>query len=185
MKTVYLVRHGDYDYRDASPATHGQGLMPTGIQQAEITAYWFSSLPYKVTSVHSSDYLRAKQTAEIIVSHFPDLSVQTWQELRECNDVYYKEQVKPFRPADIAFQRFFQSSESCDQYEVVVCHANLIRYFLSRIQEWSKKEWEESTLGNCSISEVEVRESGNMSARSVERDEHLPEHLRERVENIA
>ena len=89
MKKIYLVRHGDYDFRDLREPTVGQGLLPVGVKQAELTADWFHSLPHDFSAIHCSDYVRARQTAEVISSRLSKVSLYVSEKLREYDDVYY------------------------------------------------------------------------------------------------
>lgn len=185
MKTVYLVRHGDYDYQDASLETEGQGLVEIGRQQAQLTADWFQGLNINFTALHSSDYLRARQTAHAISTGLSLDPIQVSLELRECSDIYYQDILQSPFSAEAAFAQHFSPSISNDySYEIVVCHANLIRYFLSRINGWSKEEWRRTMVPNCSVSEVRIDTDGVLSVGILASDAHLPDELRESLDDF-
>jgi serine/threonine-protein phosphatase PGAM5 len=179
MSLVFLIRHGDYDYRDTAPETHGQGLTETGTKQADATADWFEGVAHKVDLILSSDYRRAAQTAEIIGAKYPAVSHQTSTDLRESIDAYSRDLPQAFQAASTAYKRIFVTPGASAQSTVVVCHANLIRYFLSRLQRWSRQRWEEAVIGNCSVSAVELADGRRPAVQYVASEEHLPPHLRE------
>ena len=53
-RTLYLIRHGDYDHQDRRDPDIGRGLVPLGIAQTRLVADRLRSLPDKITSLHSS-----------------------------------------------------------------------------------------------------------------------------------
>ena len=180
MSLVFLVRHGDYDYQDTAPDTVGKRLTRTGMEQAEATAVWFENIDHDVNLILSSDYKRAAQTAEIIGAVYPGVPFQTSTDLRECVDVYSRDRPLAFQTASAAYKRLFATPGPRLQATIVVCHANLIRYFLSRLQRWSRKRWEDAVIGNCSISAVELADGRRPAVQYAASEEHLPTHLRER-----
>ena len=185
MKTIYLVRHGEYDYKDISTEVEGQGLTVDGIKQAKATAGWFKKLGKDVTSIYSSDYLRAKQTAEIISFNLKGLTVEVSRELRECRDIYYKELPNTSHVTERAFHRHFgHHLDDGEYFDIIVCHANLIRYFLSRIQDWSQQEWQKRAIPNCSITKILMQGDGQFVVPFIARDDHLPVNLRENIDEF-
>jgi serine/threonine-protein phosphatase PGAM5 len=184
MKTIYLVRHGDYDYKDKNSETEGQGLLTIGVEQAQATAYYFKQLNKLFSAIHCSDFLRTIQTAEIIAKKLstPEQkpTFQTWEELQECADIYYQDFPDAIYPAVTAFHRHFTHNNSTGNvYEIIVCHANLIRYFVSKIQGWTREEWERTLISNCSITEIVITDSGICHVNNFANDDHLPIDLRE------
>ncbi len=73
-RTIYLIRHDDYDHEDRRDI--GRGLVPLGIAQTRLVADRLRSLPDEMTSLHSSTMTRARQTAMIINEDFPKLELQ-------------------------------------------------------------------------------------------------------------
>ncbi|VDO19736.1 unnamed protein product [Heligmosomoides polygyrus] len=65
-------------------------------------------------------------------------------------------------------------SQKEDSYEIIVCHANVIRYFVCRALQFPPEGWLRMSLGNCSITWLVVRPSGRVSLRSLGDIGHLP-----------
>lgn len=82
MCTVYLVRHGETDWNKKG-IIQGKSDIPlnhTGIKQAEKLAYKLKEI--KFDKAYSSDLIRAKKTAEILILN-RDLQLETNIALRE------------------------------------------------------------------------------------------------------
>jgi len=92
-RTIYLIRHGDYDHEDRRDSDIGRGLIPLGIAQTRLVADRLLSLPDEMTSLHSSTMTRARQTAMIINQDFPKLELQQSRLLRECTPPTWREDI--------------------------------------------------------------------------------------------
>ena len=84
VRTVYLIRHGEYDHDDERDPDIGRGLVPLGVAQARILGSRLRALPVEMTSLHSSTMTRARETALVIGEEFPDLELETSRLLSEC-----------------------------------------------------------------------------------------------------
>ena len=95
MRTIFLVRHGDYQLdeitkldRNLTLQQHYElhakegGLTPTGKKQANLVAKRFSSLP--IAAIHCSSLRRTLETATIIAKEFPGIKIQQSSLLWEC-----------------------------------------------------------------------------------------------------
>uniref|UniRef100_A0A915DLK4 Serine/threonine-protein phosphatase PGAM5, mitochondrial n=1 Tax=Ditylenchus dipsaci TaxID=166011 RepID=A0A915DLK4_9BILA len=51
-----------------------------------------------------------------------------------------------------------------DSHEVIVCHANVIRYFVCRALQFPPEGWLRMSLANTSITWLVIRPSGSVSA---------------------
>ena len=181
MVLTYLVRHGDYNYRDAAPATVGQGLTARGRDQAEATAKWLAGADSGIRSIRSSDFTRAVQTASILADALPRADLDIDPMFRECDDVYFRDTIRVPPSAMKTFDALFGPVAKHPIPVVVVCHANLIRYLLSRLLVWTRQDWESVFIGNCSVSIVELQthpRSGHC-VLEVAKVRHLPPRLRD------
>lgn len=59
------------------------------------------------------------------------------------------------------------------EFEVIVCHANVIRYFLCRALQIPPEAWLRFCTFNCSISYLTIRPTGSVSCRMVGDIGHL------------
>ncbi|MDX1440326.1 MAG: phosphoglycerate mutase family protein [Rubricoccaceae bacterium] len=157
MTSIYLVRHGDYDYRDAAPATVGQGLTTRGKGQAEATAKWLADADSGIRTIRSSDFTRAVETASILVDALPRAGLEIDPVFRECDDVYFKDTDRVPPSAMETFDTLCGPVVKHPNPMAGVCHANLIRYLLSRLLVWTRQEWESVHIGNCSVSIVKLQ----------------------------
>ena len=70
-RTIYLVRHGQYDHADKRDEFTGRELVPLGIAQARLLAARLRAMPVRFSSLTSSTMTRARQTAQVIGREFP------------------------------------------------------------------------------------------------------------------
>jgi serine/threonine-protein phosphatase PGAM5 len=183
MPLIWLIRHGDYEYMDPAPETIGQGLTTLGQEQAKYTARYLSELDEPPCKIICSDFLRAKETAEFIAAALPRAMLDVDPRFRECRDVYFKHRQEISKSAPKAYRRLFQSTMSNDAHTAVVCHANLIRYLLARLDNWTEERWESVLIGNCSISVVDfvTKSPPKKVLRAEASVVHLPPSLREQL----
>ncbi|WP_158658007.1 histidine phosphatase family protein [Agarilytica rhodophyticola] len=64
-----------------------------------------------------------------------------------------------------------------DSSVAFVCHANLIRYFISRYFLLDRAQWQNLWLGNCSISTLKFHDKSNVELDLLAFEEHIPRHL--------
>ncbi|PAA57049.1 hypothetical protein BOX15_Mlig012490g2 [Macrostomum lignano] len=141
---LILVRHAQYCDGDTDAA---RCLTELGWQQAELTGQRLKELNLPLIKLHFSTMTRAKQTAEAIRRHLPSsLSAEPCSLLEEGAPVPPEPPAPHYQPSpdtfhqdgariESAFRRFFHrasASQAEDSYELLVCHANVIRYFVCR-----------------------------------------------------
>jgi len=175
-RLVYLVRHGQY--RRLSPdepeseSTAEEairvdgGLTPLGIEQAQLTAQRFKSYP--ISAIYCSSLPRAVQTAEIIAEGCPGIPLRKTRILWECipcvppsiseyfAGVSSEDVARGREQAEEAYGRYFKRARGEDKHEIVVCHGNLMRYFVSRALGVEPETWGNMGIVNCGISLVSI-----------------------------
>ena len=189
-KVLYLVRHGHYDCQDPRDPTQGKALLPVGIQQAERTGARFAQLGARIDHVYCSDFVRARQTAEILLQQLPEIPLQIDPDLREIDSFYHpqghysvtiplEEAARRAHPpqALVAFEKYFEKLPASLEREVLVCHGNLIVYFLTRLLTLSRAQWEDLFIHNCSITEIQISLSGEAEIVVIGDEDHLPAEL--------
>lgn len=187
IRTVYLIRHGDYDHRDTRDPDVGRALVPLGIAQARLVAARLRSLPVGMTSLHCSTMTRARQTALVMQADFPELTVQQSRQIRECTPPSWRRDIMegadPARLSqcksrlDEAFAVYFAPSPAADSHDIVVCHGNVIRYFVTKALRVSHLAWLGMTISNCSLTIVRVYPNGAMTLVAFNDVGHLPPNL--------
>lgn len=182
---LILVRHGQYNLagKDDSERT----LTPMGIVQAGHTGKRLAELNLPLTYIISSTMSRAKQTAALIAQHLPPgLTVLP-------DDPILKEGA-PYPPEpgtckvevpyhvdgariEAAFRKYFHRADreqEEDSFELVVCHANVIRYFVCRALQLPPEAWLRISLKHASITWVTIRPDGRCSIRAMGEASHIP-----------
>ncbi|RME77576.1 hypothetical protein D6774_04025 [Candidatus Woesearchaeota archaeon] len=159
---LYLLRHGEAD-----PVT--KKLTPKGELQAKETAGFLNTL--KIDKIYSSTMERAIQTATFLGKSFEQRS-----ELNEIYRVIVKGPIKEGTPEDREEKdrkradKFWEEVSKEKKNILLVCHGNIIRYYLNKMG--SDIIWE-NELQPCSLSMIE-----NDNIRVINYVDHLPEHLR-------
>jgi serine/threonine-protein phosphatase PGAM5 len=79
-----------------------------------------------------------------------------------------------------AFQKYFYRDDGesnanidNDEFEIIVCHGNVIRYFFCRALQLPPEAWLRMQTLNCSITYIVIRPNGMVSARMMGDIGHL------------
>lgn len=171
---ILLVRHGHYDET---------GLTNLGRLQAEVTGMRIKELMENgvCVSLVSSSLKRAVETADVIASSVPAAPRSVDAALVEGWPVQpIPGQPRPHMYADgarldKAFHKYFHRGGAIDdEYVVIVCHANVIRYLFLRALQLPPEAWLRLCTMNCSITHLTITPDGLVSARSLGDVGHLP-----------
>jgi serine/threonine-protein phosphatase PGAM5 len=187
VRTLYLIRHGQYDHEDVGDPVDGPGLVPLGVAQARLVAARLRAMPVEMTSLHSSTMTRARQTALVIQADLSELELQQSDLLRECTPPTWREdvmaEVVPEKAAECAehleraIAEYFVPSPDRGRHDIIVCHGNVIRYFVTKILGVDLKSWLGMSIGNCSLTGVRIKPNGTMTLLSFNDVGHLPPNL--------
>jgi serine/threonine-protein phosphatase PGAM5 len=191
VRTIYLIRHGHYDIDDERDPDVGRALIPLGIAQARLVAARLRSLPVMITSLHSSTMTRARQTAAVINQEFPDLELHQTRLLRECTPPTWREDIMEKleegeaeecqKRLEQAFAEYFVPSSGGDEHDVLVCHGNVIRYFVTKVLGVDTMSWLRMSIGNCSLTAVQIKPDGSTRLLFFGDVGHLPPNLQTRT----
>ncbi|XP_035230114.1 serine/threonine-protein phosphatase PGAM5, mitochondrial-like [Stegodyphus dumicola] len=142
-RNIFLIRHGQYDEWARKDADRHLTLL--GRKQAELVGQRLKSLDFNYTKLIRSTMTRALETGEIIHRYVPDVPIEDDDLLREGSPIppeppigTYREEYKFYEDGariEAAFRRYFHRADArqkSDSYEIIVCHANVIRYFFCR-----------------------------------------------------
>jgi len=185
VKHLILVRHGQYNLEGKTDEE--RVLTNLGIEQADHTGKRLANLNLPLTYMVSSNMSRAKQTAALIGQSLPeDLTVLPDDPILREGAPYPPEpgNVKQEVPYHIdgsrieaAFRKYFHRADrdqEKDSYELVVCHANVIRYFVCRALQLPPEAWLRISLKHASITWITIRPSGTVSVRALGEASHIP-----------
>lgn len=159
------------------------------------------SVPCRIKAIHVSGMARAKETASIIVTQLEGYGLLVAEPDPSLNEAL-PAPIIPSRPdvgspteqeeeiaknqdrIEAAFLKYIHRADPSDdvadddgsehEFEVVVCHANIIRYFLMRGLQLPPEAWLRLSLFNCSITYLMVQPNGYVTARLVGDTGHIP-----------
>ncbi|XP_040203747.1 serine/threonine-protein phosphatase PGAM5, mitochondrial-like isoform X3 [Rana temporaria] len=174
---IFLIRHSQY--RLDGKTDEERVLTSLGREQAELTARRLASLGLKYTHIVHSSMTRAKETTEIISKFFPGVKKSSSDLLREGAPIrpdppvcHWKPDVEQYYEDGARIEAAFRNlihradpKQEEDSYEIIVCHANVIRYMVCRALQIPPEAWLRMSLNNGSISYLVIRPTGNVCLR--------------------
>jgi serine/threonine-protein phosphatase PGAM5 len=184
VRTIILIRHGEYEHDEDCDEDVGCGLVVLGRQQARLTGDRLKAMPIAFTSIQASAMTRARQTGEIIAERFPGLDLALQRDIRECTPSTWREDImadlEPGEAAECeanleaAWQRIFVPASDANEYDIVVCHGNVIRWFATKVLEVDPMAWLGMSVANCSLTVVQVRADGSKKLIAFADSGHIP-----------
>lgn len=184
--TIYLVRHGAYD-SDPKAGPDGPGISSLGIAQARLIAARLRGIPVRFDSMISSTMTRAIDTAAVIHETLPDVPWDQSPLIRECTPPTWNEALaKKLDPAKAAasaatlnqaFETYFVPAKGAEKHTILVCHGNVIRYFVVKALKVDPKSWLGFAVAHASLTVVRVKPNGDFIVLSVGDVGHLPSNL--------
>src|SRR5205085_775127 len=152
-RQLLLIRHGQYTNESSGKPDNTRTLTPTGVEQAKLTGEFLRKTIFggeselfaekTVNCIMSSNLTRAVQTTEHIISALDPNLKQLWSQdsgLAErlvCNPsppLSKRARPEDHKIVEGAFRKYVVRPKAGSQtsVEVIVCHGNVIRYFLCR-----------------------------------------------------
>ncbi|XP_060763736.1 serine/threonine-protein phosphatase PGAM5, mitochondrial isoform X2 [Neoarius graeffei] len=175
---IFLIRHSQYNLNGSGDKE--KMLTALGREQAELTGQRLASLGLKYDVLIHSSMTRATETAQIISTHLPGVEMVSCDLLREGAPIEPVPPVTHWRPEAVyhedgarieaAFRRYIHRADPKqkeDSYEIIVCHANVIRYFVCRALQFPPEGWLRLGLNNGSITWLTIRPSGRVALRAL------------------
>ena len=187
-RTIYFIRHGFYNESDNRDEFIGKELTPLGIAQARLVTARLKGMPVKFTSLVSSTMTRARQTAIVINEDFPELNLKQDELISECTPPSWRKDVmagvdtterdKCVENLEKAFKKYFiPSLDSNGNNDIIVCHGNVIRYFVTKVIKVDTMSWLQMSIANCSLTIVRIKPDGSMKLVSFNDVGHIPLNL--------
>lgn len=183
IRFVTLIRHGAYDRVESADDRVANGLSALGRQQSRLLAKRLAGLPVKPRLLVTSDLARARETADVIGSA---LSIRPEQDtlLAECTPPSSrpgldqkqdpKEMAACLANLEAAWAKYFQASPERDTHDILVCHGNVIRWFVSRALANDVRHWTSLDIANASVTVIAVRPDGTTRLVLYSDVGHLP-----------
>ena len=186
-RTIYLIRHGAYDMPIEGDEEKINALTRLGIAQARLIAARLRGMPVEFTSLISSTFTRACQTADVINQSLPQLKHETTKLLCEClpptrvpqnrSDATADKIAAAAQQLDVAFTQYFIPATDHDQHDILVCHGNVIRYFVMKALNVDTQAWLGLSVAHCSLTLIQVKGDGSFKVLAVGDSGHLPPNL--------
>lgn len=186
QKIIHLVRHGHYASSEATADRFEGSLTDLGREQAALTAQRLRHFP--INRIHYSSMRRAAETANIIATAFSEVTLHSSELLWEfrwwtvftditqtvsAEELERSEQTK--QRIETAFQQYFTPSAiETEQHEILVCHGNIIRYFICRVLQISVEALSSMESANCGISSLAIEPNGRLMLLAYNDVGHLP-----------
>jgi len=182
VRTLYLIRHGEYHHGVDAP---DEGCLDAlGRQQARLVAERLDALPVAFTSLQASTLCRARETAEIVAVRFPELTLTLHDDIRECTPRTRRadimERLEPGEAAACeasliaAWERIARPAKGADAHDIVICHGNIIRWWLCRALDVAPEAWLGLSIANASLTVMQVRADGSVKVLSFADSGHIP-----------
>ncbi|XP_065054850.1 serine/threonine-protein phosphatase PGAM5, mitochondrial-like isoform X2 [Rhopilema esculentum] len=182
---LIFVRHGQYN---SGKSDDEKTLTDLGRKQAINTGNRLKSLNIKFDRIVHSTMTRAKETAELIKESLDDVSCESCSLLREgapcppepSSSSNWKPERWYFQDGsriEAAFRKYIHRADvkqTNDSHELIVCHANVIRYFVCRALQFPPEGWLRMSIANCGLTQLTIRPNGRVSLKSLGDAGHLP-----------
>ncbi|KAK9752009.1 Histidine phosphatase superfamily (branch 1) [Popillia japonica] len=185
---IILIRHGQYHIEGKSDEQ--RILTKLGRNQAEYAGKRLKELDFPYTDIIKSTMSRAQETGTIIAKFLPNIPVTECNLIREGAPIPPEPPVGHWKPGvhfyedgariEAAFRKYFHRadpSQEKDSYTLLVCHANVIRYFVCRALQFPPEAWLRLSLNHASLTWISITPSGRVILRTLGDSGHMPANI--------
>ncbi|MCW5579883.1 MAG: histidine phosphatase family protein [Luteimonas sp.] len=186
-RTIVLVRHGNYAENPSADERLGPGLSPLGVAQARLAGARLAALPLHFDRLLASPLQRARDTAAVIAGDFPGRTFTIDDDLAECTpptrraDIMAREKPEALTACkaqlERAFARYFVPAAGGASADLLVCHANVIRYLVTRALGVDSTAWLAMSVGHASLTTIRVNADGSFKVLAVGDTGYIPPNL--------
>jgi len=196
---VFLVRHGQYLSKERSDRE--KRLTHLGREQLILTGRRLREVGFEYDAVVSSTMTRARESAKIIIDQLRNvgevsptdslsspLSISVDKLLEEGAPLppeppldFWQPNAAQFRAdgprIERAFQKYFakpKKAQEKDTHDIIVCHANVIRYCVCRALQVPPQAWLRIWLNHGSITWLTIRPEGRIVLRALGASGYMP-----------
>jgi len=185
---LFLVRHGQY--HNTRKLERDRRLTRVGREQLRLTGERLREMRVSYSRMVASTMKRAQESAEIILKCIgkPDLPFGSDHLLEEGAPIVPEPPLPNWKPnkkqyqtdgerIETAFRKYFRKadiSHSSDINEIIVCHANVIRYFVCRALEVQPEAWLRMWLNNGSITWLTIKPCGRVVLNAMGASGYMP-----------
>ena len=94
------------------------------------------------------------------------------------NETSAREIEEGFDQARQAWQKYFVPARGKDRNDIIVCHGNILRYFVMRALMVPPEAWRNTDIYNCALSEIIIEADGRIMLMSHNDSGHIPPEIR-------
>uniref|UniRef100_A0A0N5ALJ4 Serine/threonine-protein phosphatase PGAM5, mitochondrial n=1 Tax=Syphacia muris TaxID=451379 RepID=A0A0N5ALJ4_9BILA len=175
-RNIFLVRHGQYNMHTAT-----KNLTALGREQAALLGKRLAASGKKFDLLIMSTMLRATETAKIILEEMDPMETESDSLLEEgapyppepCLHWYPKQHGSRIEAAFRKYIHRASPKQKEDSYEIIVCHGNVIRYFICRALQFPPEGWLRFSLANTSITWLVISPNGQVVVHAIGDIGHL------------
>lgn len=188
VRHLILIRHGQYNLYGNTDEE--KILTKLGRKQAELTGKRLAELGLPYSLIVRSTMKRAQETSFLIEQSLPNVKAENDSILVEGYPIPPEPPLSSWRPEvslfqdgpriESAFRKYFHrahENQINDSYTIIVCHANVIRYFVCRALQFPPEAWLRISLKHASITWLAIGPTGKVSLKCLGDAGHLPQEL--------
>lgn len=169
-----MVRHGQYDMQE------GSDLRLTDVGRTQADHVGRSLAGERIQSFHVSSMIRARETADIVRRH-----VRGNFQVSDLLCEGFPSRARGYPTDSIAQDRarfeqayaLFCAKPDENSTELLVCHGNIIRYFVCRTLGIPVTRWLRFATNHSGVTRLVVRDDGASGVVSYNETGHLPPSL--------
>lgn len=185
---LFLVRHGQY--HNHRKLERERCLTTVGREQLRFTGQRLKEIGLSYSKIVASTMKRAQESAKIIREYIREKELPLLSDslLEEGAPIVPEPPLPNWKPnkaqyqldgerIEAAFLKYFRKadiSQSSDSHEIIVCHANVIRYFVCRALEAPPEAWLRMWLNHGSITWLTIKPSGRVILNALGASGYMP-----------
>jgi serine/threonine-protein phosphatase PGAM5 len=181
---IYLIRHGTYDRDTVNTDDRiGGALNALGHEQARLVGTRLASLPVKFRALVTSDFTRARETADEIgtILHMSPVLDSLIHECTPAAD--NPDYMKNHSAGEIAlcesnlaaaWAKYMVPTPDADTNDLLVCHGNFIRWMVTHAVGGDTTRWPHMEIANGSLTILAVRPDGQTRLVIFSDASHIP-----------
>lgn len=187
-RILVLMRHGHHSTDPSADPAKGPPLTALGRDQAALAAARLRASPYAFDAVVASPMLRSQETANAIIAGHKGARLVTSSDLTECTPPLPPAQPSTIKDAadlkacadqfDRVYSTYFRSGQAAERAQVLVAHANVIRYLLTRALGMDTRTWQQFSISHASLTTLRIGPDGSVVVLGVGDIGHVPQSQR-------
>uniref|UniRef100_H2YDT0 Serine/threonine-protein phosphatase PGAM5, mitochondrial n=1 Tax=Ciona savignyi TaxID=51511 RepID=H2YDT0_CIOSA len=184
-RRLIFIRHGQYNIQNKDDKL--RTLTTLGQEQAVYTGIRLRELGIDFDRFIESSMTRAIETSDLIRQQLKQNDVERTDLLREGSPIspeppfrHWRSEVSTYTDhprIEAAFRKFVHRADvtqTKDSNEVIVCHANVIRYIVCRALQIPPEAWLRISLKHGSLTCLTIFPDGHVTLTSLGEAGHIP-----------